>query len=352
MSGRPIGTRASEPPNPGEEHLALEGAPVDRLRFRPDRHAAEELEHVQLLLDMLMGADRVHAPVLDFSERGLGIAAPSGVELVAGQRIDEVRVQAGRYELYRGPARVVEQSGRPDRRGLALLGTHLDVDLLFGIDRRAGQLGVIEDALRPVLGALAGAEVPASFRAVVADLATVLGALHAELGAAKLEPPDLDDLEALVAPSFLHLVAELDRTAVGALGPVETSFRSTFVLALVLLACMGLATAVRFAERPRPDVAITEVGTLDLATPMLLHLEVSGELAVATVSPAWYGKQDPERIEILHALKDKLVAWALPAQFVLIHSEADTPLALYAAETRTLVHLDQPVHLLLTRREP
>lgn len=195
-------------------HAALEGAPLDRICFHLPRRPARDLRHITLECALTGARGPARIAVLDYAERGVGLAA-SDLEGVprAGERVESVEIHAGDRCLYRGPARVERTPDEPGRAFLALTAAPLDVDAVAAVDRRAGLLAQLEPQILAARGLLDG-QVPIACRAAIADLVVCLESLRATLDALNLEAEEpalasevLTRIEEGVAADFLRLVA-------------------------------------------------------------------------------------------------------------------------------------------------
>jgi len=212
---------SAPPPNPGVNHEELQGAPLDEIRFRLKRHRVDQLENLELHFAFFDGDGRLlRTPVLDFSERGLGIASPDDLIVRSGEILKNVEVHAGARCVYRGQATVIHHPNRPDRLGMKLSGQGLDVDVLLQHDQRAGQMADFERHLLELREHLNPSSLSASYRALVADVVTLLAGLKAETEAmersetwVELGTDELQQIEDLVGDEFVRLTNQMNQVA-------------------------------------------------------------------------------------------------------------------------------------------
>lgn len=133
--------------------------------------------------------------------------------------------------------------------------------------------------------------------------------------------------------------------------PLAVAARSMFAPAwLCAVLALLFAVAIRVMSANEPDIALTVLPAKDLSTPSLSSMSVATDFASAKVTTAWHALGQQERIQMLVDLKKKLIAWELPVRFIAVHDEDGVPVALFSYDRRTLLQLDQPMHLILTER--
>lgn len=156
-------------PNPGADHVALEGASTS-FRFRSARVPAGRLHSEAAFRFTFEGAEFGPMPVLDLSSTGLGLRAAS-VFMPPGAILENATLTYHGAEVWSGTAAVVYQvEGTSPRLGVRFVSGTLDMDRIYVRD------SIVDGGLATSLEQLARerAELSADYRAAVADCAALL----------------------------------------------------------------------------------------------------------------------------------------------------------------------------------
>ena len=212
---------SSPPPNPGINHEDLPGAPLEEIRFRLTRHRADNLKNLQLHFVFFNSEGRLmRVPVIDFSERGIGLETPEHIAFRSGELLSNVEIHAGESCIYSGDATVITHPNRPDRIGLKLAGTGLDVEVLMQDDKKAGRLAAFERHLTDLREQLGSDLVSAEYRGLISDMVTLLVGLKKELDLLEqanehhqFSTSELQRIEDLIGDDFVDFTQRLEKAS-------------------------------------------------------------------------------------------------------------------------------------------
>ncbi|MEE2904556.1 MAG: hypothetical protein VYC39_19655 [Myxococcota bacterium] len=212
---------SSPPPNPGVNHEDLPGAPLEEIRFRLTRHRAESLQNTNLHFVFFDSAGRLmRVPVLDFSERGIGLETPEHIIFRSGEILSKVEIHAGERCVYSGDATVIHHPNRPDRVGIKLAGTGLDVEVLLQNDKKAGRLAAFELHLNQLREQIGSSLVSAEYRGLISDMVTLLVGLKNEIEILEqaserheFSTSELQRIEDIIGDEFVKLTQKLDKAS-------------------------------------------------------------------------------------------------------------------------------------------